>query len=85
MRVGRTIRIWIINSTPSPGAALLGRAGAAAFFSSMAEIYAPMAARAGVVSDAKAERWLDAQRRASERGTFSGACNYYAYLARPPA
>lgn len=59
-------------------------AGAGAFFSNLAESYAPMAVRAETVSSEAADRWLAAQREASSKATFFGACNYYTYLARKP-
>lgn len=59
-------------------------AGAGSFFLDMAESFVPMAVRAGLVPSERADQWLAAQRDASNRRTFFGACNYYTYLARKP-
>ncbi len=59
-------------------------AGEGAFFSNLAESYVPMAVKAGTVPSDTADHWLAAQRDASSKGTFFGACNYYTYLARKP-
>lgn len=64
---------------------LLAEAGTGSFFSNLAESYVPMAANAGTIPSDTADHWLTAQRDASSRGTFFGACNYYTYLARKPA
>jgi ubiquinone/menaquinone biosynthesis C-methylase UbiE len=63
---------------------VLAEAGKAAFFSSLAESFAPLAMRADVVSMEKADRWLEANRQSSATGTFFSSCNYYAYLAQRP-
>ena len=65
-------------------ASVHAEAGAGSFFLNMAESFVPMAVRAGLVASDEVDRWLAAQREASERGTFFGACNYHAYLARKP-
>lgn len=59
-------------------------AGEGAFFTNMAESYVPIAVKSETVSSATAERWLSEQRDASANGTFFGACNYYAFIARKP-
>jgi len=56
--------------------------GKGGFFAGPAEGYAPLAARAGLVSQAQVETWLAEQRRRMEDGTFFAACNYYAYIAK---
>lgn len=62
--------------------AVLAEAGKADFFGSMAESYGPMAARAGLTSQEKAQRWTDALREASARDCFFGSCNFPTYLLR---
>ncbi len=58
--------------------------GSGSYFVSMAETYAPLVSRAGLLPAEKVDAWLAQQRRALDRGTFFAACNYYAYLARRP-
>ena len=40
--------------------------------------------RAGAMTDSEAADWTAAMRRRSDQGTFFGASNYYAYIARKP-
>ncbi|MCA1723612.1 MAG: hypothetical protein LC748_05035, partial [Thermomicrobia bacterium] len=61
---------------------LYAEIGTGRFFLGGAETYGPMIARAGLVSTEQVDRWLAAQRRAVEEGTFFAACNYYAYIAQ---
>ena len=56
--------------------------GKGGFFAGPAEGYAPLAARAGLVSPAQVETWLAEQRRRREDRTFFAACNYYTYIAK---
>lgn len=56
--------------------------GTGRFFANLAEAYAPMVTRAGFVPSVEVDTWLAEQRRGLERGTFFGACNYYAYVTR---
>ena len=55
------------------------------FYLGAAEAYGPLVARAGLISQERVDAWLAEQRRSAEDGTFFGASNYYAYLARRPA
>jgi ubiquinone/menaquinone biosynthesis C-methylase UbiE len=57
-------------------------AGSSSFLLNLAETYGPLAASTGLVPAARADAWLADQRRSAEDGTFFGACNYYAYVAR---
>jgi len=59
-------------------------AGAAAFFSSLAEAYVPMAVRARLVPEERAEAWLSAYRQSCASATSFASCNYYTCLARRP-
>jgi len=54
------------------------------FFANLAEAYAPLVTRAGLLPAARVDGWLAGQRRALAEGTFFGACNYYAYVLRRP-
>lgn len=54
--------------------------GKAEYFGSMAETFAPLAARSELVSLDAVQRWLAAIRQASATGTFYGTCNFCAYL-----
>jgi 2-polyprenyl-3-methyl-5-hydroxy-6-metoxy-1,4-benzoquinol methylase len=58
----------------------LVEAGKAEYFASMAETFAPLAARQGLVSADKVERWLGLVRVASAAGTFYGTCIFATYL-----
>ncbi len=60
-------------------------AGSSGFMLNLAEAYAPLAAKSGLVPAADVEAWLADQRRAVEGGTFFAACNYYTYVASPAA
>ena len=57
-------------------------AGSSSFMLGLAETYAPLAASTGLLPSAEVDAWLADQRRSSEEGTFFGACNYYASVAR---
>ena len=59
--------------------------GAGRFFANLAAAYAPMVARAGLLPASEVDAWLAEQRRALERGSFFGACNYYTYVTRRAA
>ena len=61
---------------------VFAEAGSGGFLLNLAETYAPLAASAGLVPVAAVEAWLADQRRSAEDGTFFGACNYYAYVAK---
>jgi ubiquinone/menaquinone biosynthesis C-methylase UbiE len=58
--------------------------GTGGFFLGTAEAYGPLVGRAGLVSQEQVDTWLAEQRRSAEDGTFFGASNYYAYVARRP-
>jgi 2-polyprenyl-3-methyl-5-hydroxy-6-metoxy-1,4-benzoquinol methylase len=57
--------------------------GTAAFHGNAVESYAPLVTRSGRLPAESVAGWMGEQRRASAAGEFFGACNYYAYLARP--
>jgi len=57
-------------------------AGSSGFMLDLAETYGPLAASTGVLPAAQVDAWLADQRRSAEDGTFFGACNYYAHVAR---
>jgi ubiquinone/menaquinone biosynthesis C-methylase UbiE len=57
-------------------------AGSSTFMLNLAETYAPLAASTGQSSAAQVDAWLADERRSAADGTFFGACNYYAYVAR---
>jgi SAM-dependent methyltransferase len=59
--------------------------GTGGFFANLAEAYGPLLAGSGLLPDEEVTRWRAWQAQAIEEGTFFGASNYYAYLARRPA
>jgi SAM-dependent methyltransferase len=61
---------------------VFAEAGSGSFLLNLAETYAPLAASSGLVPAVDVEAWLADQRRSAEDGTFFGACNYYAYVAK---
>jgi ubiquinone/menaquinone biosynthesis C-methylase UbiE len=63
---------------------VLAEAGEAAFFLNLAESYVPMAVRAQLMPEERADDWLDAYRRSVSAKSSFGSCNYYTYLARRP-
>ena len=63
-------------------AEVVAEVGTASYFKSFADTYAPLVAKAGLLSSEKVSWWLEEQRRAMAQGTFFASCNYYAYLAR---
>ena len=77
-RLARTHGLRITDFDPHA----LVEAGKADYFASMAETFAPLAARQGLVSAEKVERWLAALRAASAAGTFYGTCIFATYLLR---
>ena len=58
--------------------------GTGNFFLGAAEAYGPLVAQAELVPEARVQTWLAEQRQSAKEGTFFGASNYYAYLARRP-
>ena len=60
---------------------ILAEAGAGAFFSGFAEAYAPMAVKAGVISQERSEDWLNIYRNAVSNDSAFASCNYFTYLA----
>jgi SAM-dependent methyltransferase len=64
--------------------AVHAEAGQGSFFLNLAESYVPMAVNAETIAGTVGSDWLLAQKAASDRGEFFGACNYYAYLAQKP-
>lgn len=59
--------------------------GDGAFFPSAIDTYGPLLVDAGLIAPDAMAAWMRDQRDAMEGGYFFGACNYYAYLARPAA
>ena len=57
-------------------------AGSSGFLLNLAETYGPLVASTGLLPAASVDAWLADQRRSAADGTFFGACNYYAYVAR---
>jgi SAM-dependent methyltransferase len=57
-------------------------AGSSTFMLGLAETYAPLVPSSGQLPAAHVDAWLADQRRSAADGTFFGACNYYAYVAR---
>jgi hypothetical protein len=43
-----------------------------------------LAPKSGAMTEAEATRWANAQLKASDKGVFFGASNYYTYIARRP-
>ncbi|MGW0811135.1 methyltransferase domain-containing protein [Nonomuraea sp. NPDC002799] len=54
--------------------------GTGTFFLGLAEAFAPLVLRAGVLQSSSVEAWLAHQRRTAEQGTFFAACTYYTYV-----
>ena len=77
----RTVGLELADFIPHVHA----EAGAAAFFASLAEAYVPMAVRAQLVSEERAEAWLRAYRQSCANTSSFASCNYYTYIARRPA
>ncbi|MEV0614431.1 methyltransferase domain-containing protein [Nonomuraea sp. NPDC050404] len=55
--------------------------GTSDFFLGLAEAYAPLIAKQGLLPAERVETWLAEQRRTHEEGTFFAACAYYTYVA----
>ena len=73
-RAGLSLESYIAN--------VLAEAGDVAFFLNMAESYVPMAVRAELMPEDKADNWLDTYRQSVSSKAAFGSCNYYTYLAR---
>lgn len=56
--------------------------GTGNFFLGAAEAYGPLVPQTGLVPEAQVQTWIEEQRQSAQNGTFFGASNYYAYLAR---
>lgn len=74
----RTIGLDIVDFVPH----VYAEAGSATFFPGLAEAYVPMAVRAGLISEERADAWLLAYRESCARAISFASCNYYTYLAR---
>jgi ubiquinone/menaquinone biosynthesis C-methylase UbiE len=59
--------------------------GAGGYFANFVEAFAPLLAGSGMLPDEDVARWRAWQAQALADGTFFGASNFYAYLARRPA
>ena len=77
-RIAKENGLRVESFVPHP----LVEAGKAEYFASMAETFAPLAARSGIVSGVKVDRWLGLVRAASAAGTFYGTCIFATYLLR---
>jgi ubiquinone/menaquinone biosynthesis C-methylase UbiE len=64
---------------------VLAEIGTGDFWVGALDSFLVLVPEAGVLSFEEIQDFVDAQRRASEAGTFFAAANYYAYLARRPA
>jgi ubiquinone/menaquinone biosynthesis C-methylase UbiE len=56
--------------------------GQASYFKSFAETYAPLVAKAGLMTDSEVDGWFDMINQAMDDGTFFASCNYYTYIAK---
>ncbi|MDX1523286.1 MAG: methyltransferase domain-containing protein [Anaerolineae bacterium] len=63
---------------------VLAEVGVGQFFSSLAESYVPIIVRAQLISEEKAEDWLNGVRQASSNKNIFASCNYYTYIAQRP-
>jgi hypothetical protein len=59
--------------------------GTGGYFANFVEAFAPLLAGSGLLPDEDVARWRAWQAQALAEGTFFGASNFYAYLARRPA
>jgi SAM-dependent methyltransferase len=64
--------------------ALYAEIGAGSFWANAAELFGGVLSRSGLLPTAVVEEWRGYQARAAQDGSFFGASNYYAYLARRP-
>lgn len=64
---------------------VLAEAGQGQFFSSLVESYVPMVIKEKLISQKRAESWLNAYRQASSNERAFASCNYYTYVARRPS
>ena len=63
---------------------ILAEVGQGLFFTSFAESYAPMAAKAAVVTQQKSDQWLNAYHCADSNNRMFASCNFFTYLVRCP-
>ena len=63
---------------------LMSEIGQGSYFRSMADTYAPLMARSGLVAQADIDAWVCAQHSAIEERRFFASCNYYSFIARRP-
>jgi ubiquinone/menaquinone biosynthesis C-methylase UbiE len=59
--------------------------GTGGYFANFVQAFAPLLAGSGLLPDEDVARWRAWQAQALAEGTFFGASNFYAYLARRPA
>jgi ubiquinone/menaquinone biosynthesis C-methylase UbiE len=59
--------------------------GTGGYFANFVETFGPLLADSGLLPDEDVARWRAWQAQALAEGTFFGASNFYAYLARRPA
>jgi hypothetical protein len=58
--------------------------GQGGFWLSAISAYEKLAPKSGVMTEEEATSWANALYKASDRGVFFGASNYYTYIARRP-
>jgi ubiquinone/menaquinone biosynthesis C-methylase UbiE len=74
----RTAGFELVQSFPN----VVAEIGSADFWLPAIESFRKLVPQAGAMSDAEINAWADARLADSAAGTFFGASNYYAYIAR---
>lgn len=63
---------------------IMAEVGEGDFWLSAIDSFEKLAPKSGVMTEAEATGWANALHKASDRGVFFGASNYYTYIARRP-
>ena len=63
---------------------IMAEVGEGDFWLSAIDSFEKLAPKSGIMTEAEATGWANALHKASDRGVFFGASNYYTYIARRP-
>ena len=63
---------------------IMAEVGKGDFWLSGIDAYEKLAPKSGMMTEEEATSWANALHKASDRGVFFGASNYYPYIARRP-
>jgi hypothetical protein len=63
---------------------IMAEVGKGEFWLSAIDSFEKLASKSGAMTETEATSWANALHKASDKGVFFGASNYYTYMARRP-